>query len=229
MRGWRANVKLVDACVMGDSAWRAMRARVSIMRKQPSCWSGWVGCRTGDAGGAPHARMGTDLPRARVRGTLGVARRAGLLACGSSGPGQPSRLAAVAWRSGVLAGYSGGPAPDSHRLPYSPPRSASGGGTCREDVLQASDLRESSPGRARPTRRGPARVSSGRPPGPARSPNRPGRGPDPSPPGVTSQFSFLVPDRPFSLAMAPWPVDRSASSAISDPRAPSLVPAPRAE
>ena len=93
----------------------------------------------------PHARNEPDLPRARVRGTVGVARRAGLLAYGSSGPGRPSR-ASRQWRflSGGLAEYSGGPAPGSHRLPYSPPPSARGGGTYREDILQASDLGESS-------------------------------------------------------------------------------------
>ena len=51
-------------------------------------------------------------------------------------PGPPSRLAAVARMSGGLADHSGGPATDSHRLPYSPP-SLAGGGTCRGRSLES--------------------------------------------------------------------------------------------
>jgi hypothetical protein len=36
-------------------------------------------------------------------------------------PERPSRLVAVARSLGDLADYSGGPATDLHRLPYSPP------------------------------------------------------------------------------------------------------------
>lgn len=43
----------------------------------------------------------------------------------------PSRLAAVAWLSGDLADYSGGPATDLHRLPYYPPPVLDGESTCR--------------------------------------------------------------------------------------------------
>ena len=52
------------------------------------------------------------------------------------GPGPPSRLVAVARMSGGLADYSGGPATDSNRLPYSPPGLA-GGGTCRARSLES--------------------------------------------------------------------------------------------
>ena len=48
-------------------------------------------------------------------------------------PGRPSRLRAVACVPGDLADYSGGPATDLHRLPYSPPAPEFGAGAPVEE------------------------------------------------------------------------------------------------
>jgi len=124
---------------------RGVRSHSSVLGTlSPSCRSGRMGCRTGGAGGLRTRGMnltcrvpGSGAPLASLDGQVFwlTARRA------------PDGLpASRQWRflSGGLAEYSGGPAPGSHRLPYSPPPSARGGGTYREDILQASDLGESS-------------------------------------------------------------------------------------
>jgi len=70
-------------------------------------------------------RIVPDLPRTRFRGTIGVARRAGLLAYGyDRSPGGLPATRASQWHDGPgpLAEYSSGPAPDSHRLPSSSTR-----------------------------------------------------------------------------------------------------------
>jgi hypothetical protein len=79
---------------------------------------------------------GCSWPKHRNRNSTGRSSGSRLV----SVPGPPSRpLGSGLVVSGGLADYSGGPATDSHRLPYSPPDRCRAGSTCRGSRLEPLD------------------------------------------------------------------------------------------
>ncbi len=118
--GLRRSEKHVHATHGRD---RSYRARVlSFLPAGPG--RGGIGPRTQEVSARAECTRPARVPG--VRGTMAPTRQAGLLAYGYErhSSGLPAGFPAVAHQLEPLAEYSSGPAPDSHRLPFSSPRAS---------------------------------------------------------------------------------------------------------
>lgn len=114
---------------------KARRGATKERTEDPFCRDGQEVERTRSGSGSPPVHTGG---KNGLHGSLGprlrsTPRQAGLLAYGSIEVGRPSRGSFRSGRwPGLLAEYSSGPAPDSHRLPFSLRGANARAQTCRE-------------------------------------------------------------------------------------------------